>query len=93
MIDTLVRSRAIEVCGVLLEDASQVGLAHDDDVVEALTTDAAQHSLADRIRTRCLDRRAQHLDSAAHRDGIEVRTIFRIVVANQVLRRDAKERL
>ena len=91
--DALMWPGPVEVRDVLLEDPPQMGFAQDQDMVEAFAANTPQQPLADGVRAWCLDRRAQHLDSAAHRDGIEVRTIFRIVVANQVLRRDAKERL
>ena len=44
----LVRARVVEILLVLLHYAMQVPLAQDHEVVQALSTHAAQKSLADR---------------------------------------------
>jgi hypothetical protein len=36
LVDALMRSRLVEVLGVFVQDAPQVGLAHEQDVVQAL---------------------------------------------------------
>ena len=59
-------------------------------MVEAFSTDAAQQPLANRVRPRRLDRRSEHLGPASENDGLEVRTVFRIVVTNEILGRLAE---
>ena len=46
---TLVRSIMVEVLHVVAEDAPQLGLAQDQDVVEALAPDATEEPLAGRV--------------------------------------------
>ncbi len=67
-------------------------LADEQDMIQAFPAHAAQQPLADGVRARRLDRRAQHLDAGSSRNGREVRTIFRIIVANEVRRRCAEGR-
>ncbi len=52
LIDALMRSRMIEVLDVFVQDAPQVGLAHEQDVVQALAAQAADQPLADGVRVR-----------------------------------------
>ena len=83
LLDALMRPRLVEVGDVLLENTAQVLLAQEQDVIEALTAHAPEEAFADRIRTRCLDRCAQHLDPGSRGDGSEVRTV---VLATRVIR-------
>jgi hypothetical protein len=69
-----------------------VGFARDEDVLEAFTTDAPQQSLADRVCSRGLARRAQHLNATSRRDSLEVPAVPRIIVMDQILRRLPKWR-
>jgi hypothetical protein len=57
--DTLVWSRMIEVPDVFVQDAPQVGLAHEQDVVQTLAAQAADQALADGIRAPRANRRAE----------------------------------
>lgn len=77
------RAPPVEVPDVLVEDTPQLSLVHDHDVIQAFAPHAAQKSLTDCVRTRCLDRRSQHLNPTSVRDGGDVWTIRRIVIANQ----------
>ena len=85
-------SPAIEVFHILLEDTPQVHFAHNQHVVQAFTPNTPQQSFADGIRSWRLDRCSQHLDPATQGDSPEVRTIFRIVITNQILWRELERR-
>ncbi len=86
LVDALMRARLVEVRHILLEHSTEMGLAHDHDVIEALAAHAPQQAFAERIRAWCLDRRSEHLDPCSHCNGIEVRPVFRIIITNQILR-------
>ena len=92
LVDALMRPRAIEIPHVLLEDMSQVPFAHEQDVIEAFTTNAAQQSFADGVRAWCPYRRPEHLDPAPDRNSLKVVTVLGIVVANEILRPSAERR-
>ena len=49
MADSLVRSRLVEVGDVRCQDAPEVPLAEDQQVVDALAPDAAEEAFADRV--------------------------------------------
>jgi hypothetical protein len=49
LLDALMRSRLIEVLDVFVQDAPQVRLAHEQDVVQALTAQAADQALGDGV--------------------------------------------
>ena len=89
---SLVRSRCIEVGAVRAQDMEQLTLMENEEVIEAFAPDATQKPLADGVRARCPDGRAQHLDPAARRDTGELRTEFGIVVTDQEARRHPKRR-
>ena len=82
--ETLVRPHAVEVGDVLAERAAQVALAEDEQVVKALAADAAEEALADGVRSRGADRRAQDRDLAGCGDAREGRPELAVVVADQV---------
>ena len=92
LLDALVRPCPIEVRCVLAEHPPQVGFAHDHNMVEAFPTNAPHQSFADGIGTRCLDRRSQYLDTCSNSDGFEMKTVLRIIVADQILGRLAEGR-
>jgi len=81
LLDALVWPRMIEVLDVFVQDAPQVGLAHEQEVVQTLTAQAADQALADRIRARRADRRPERGDPASRRDRIAARTVLRSIVA------------
>ncbi len=87
LVDALMRARAIEVQHVLREDTPQVRLTHDHEVIQAVASDAAQQPLADRVRSRCLDRCSEDLDAVAGGSGIEKGTVRGISIAHEVRRR------
>jgi hypothetical protein len=77
-----VRPRPIKIRNVVHEDAAQVLLVQDQQVIQTFAPDAPQESFARRIGPWSLDRRAQHLNPASCRDGVEVWTVLRVVVTN-----------
>src|SRR4051794_9861566 len=80
------RPQAIEIAYILLEDTSQVSLAHDQDMVEAVSANTAHQSLADRIRTRCSDWRSEHLNACSDGNSVEVCAILGVIVADEIRR-------
>src|SRR4051812_1649972 len=81
--DALVWPRGVEVRGVLPQHASQLPLAQDQDMIEALAPDAPEEALAGGICPRGPDGRAQDGDPAARRHAGEPRPVLAIVVADQ----------
>jgi len=61
-------------------------LTEDEQVIQAFTPHAAQEALADGIRLRGADRRAQDRDAASRSDAGEGRPEFAVVVADEVAR-------
>jgi hypothetical protein len=92
LIDALMRARLAEVSDVFVQDAPQVGLAHVQDVVQALAAQAADQALAHSVRARRAYWRSDQGDPGSRRDSIEARAVFRIVVTDNVLRRGAEGR-
>jgi hypothetical protein len=83
LVEARVRPRRIEVRHVLGEHPVALPLAVDEHVVEALAPHAAQEALADRVRPRSTDWRAQHPDPARGGDAVELVPVLAIVVPNQ----------
>lgn len=81
--DPPVRPGAVEVRDIRAEDAPQVRLAEDGEVVQALPPHAADGPLAGRVGAWGADRRAQHSDSARGGEAVEARPVLRVVIANQ----------
>src|SRR5262245_12304276 len=67
-------------------------LSQDKSMIEAFAPYAPQQPLADRVRAWGLDPRAEHLDVGSGCDGLEAGAVFRIVIPNQVPRRDPEGR-
>ena len=61
-------------------------LAEDEQVVEALGAHAAQEALAERVRVRRSDGRAQDLDAGRLSHAVESRAELVVVVADQEAR-------
>ena len=77
------RPCSVEVSDIRAEDAPQVRLAEDENVVQALAPYAAQEPRARRIDARGADGGAQHADPARGGEAIEPLPILAIVVAKQ----------
>ena len=78
------RADGIVVVDVLGEDASEVTLAQDDHVIEALSSDGADHTLGDGIRLRSSERRDDRHDAETAQPQIEVTSKARVPVAYQL---------
>ena len=72
----------VEVPDVLAQDAAQVPLAEDQDVVEAFPPDAPEEALADGVGPRRA-RRAQGPDAADRGDPSDVGPELPVVVGDQ----------
>ena len=66
LLDALMGSGVVEVFLVLLHHSVQMALPQDQKVVEALSPQAADETLADCVRPRCPTGCAQHLDLCCH---------------------------
>jgi hypothetical protein len=69
--DSSMRSRAVVVLGVRIEDALQVTPANDEDVVETLSSSASDPALRGRVRFRRTDRCPHNLEAFGPEDLIE----------------------
>ena len=90
--DALVRPCVVEVGAVAPEDRPEVILAADEHVVEALGAHAAQEALAERVRVRRSDGRAEDRDAGPLRHVVESRAELVVVVADQEARAFAPRR-
>jgi len=82
--DSLVRPRLVKVrVGVLLEDAPQMGLVEDDDMVQALAPDAAKIPLTDGVQIRRPGWDTDDFDARSLSDRGDVSAEFAVVVADQ----------
>jgi hypothetical protein len=91
--DPLVRTRAVEIVeAVFLQHVLEVPLCEDDDVIEALSADAAEKSLANRIHERSLNGRPKNADTGTGGGAAEVSAELAVVVANDELGSGAEGR-
>ena len=81
--DSSMRSRAVVVLGVRIEDALQVTPAKDEDVVETLSSSASDPALRERVRFRRTDRCPHNLEAFGPEDLIEGSTELRVSVTEQ----------
>jgi hypothetical protein len=65
------------------EDASGVGLVHDQNVVEHLSSDRADDALAVGVHARRLGCTLQHIDAFSLEDGVEGVGVLAVAVAKQ----------
>src|SRR3954468_23235141 len=86
LVDALVWSRMNEILDVFVQDAPQVGLAHEQDVIQAFATQAADQPLTGSVRTRRADRRSEQGAPGSRDDRVEARAEFRIIVTDKTLR-------
>jgi hypothetical protein len=62
-----------------------VTFTQDQDVVEQLAADRADHSLTDRVRPRCARRALEDLDALSLEDRVERGGEAAVAVSDQVL--------
>src|SRR5262245_39508315 len=84
--DALAGPAAVAVAHALRQDASEVPLPEDRDVVRALAPDAPEDALAGGAGARRTDRRPDHLDPAGCGEAIELGAVLGVVVANEEAR-------
>jgi hypothetical protein len=65
------------------QEASEMPLAEDEHVVDALSPDAAEEALAHGVGARSPDRCANHLDCVGRRDAGEGGSVCGIVVVDR----------
>ena len=79
----LVRSRLVEIRDVFRNGPAKLLLVQDEDVIEALSTDAAEKPLADRVRPGRSDRRADDLAADAGEHVVELRAKLVVTIADE----------
>ena len=84
--DSLVRSGPVEVRTILRENALQMVLAEENDVVQAFPAQGADEALDVGGRLGREDRRPNHSDARATGDAVEGGGALAVVVAEQELR-------
>ncbi len=84
--EPLVWPGAVAVPAIRAEDAPQVGLAADEEVVQALPPHAAEEALAGGVRPRGADGRAQHADPARGGEMVEARSVLGVIIADEQAR-------
>jgi hypothetical protein len=80
-------ARVMVISEVTRQDAAQVSLAQDEDVVEALAANRADQALGERILPRAVGRRENFLDLQALHAVAEVLAIDLVAIAQEVGRR------
>ncbi len=80
------RSHPVVVTDVFMENAPQVALVEDDDVVQALTAQRSDHPLREGVRVGRPHRREHRLDSHTGRLWDEVPAVAAVPVSNQEAR-------
>jgi len=69
MVNSLVRTRVVEVAGVFLDDAIQVTFTQYDEVIPTFTLETAQGTLADSIGLRCAIGSTQYINACPESNG------------------------
>jgi hypothetical protein len=87
LLQALVRPRGVEAGDVLAQDAAQVRLAQDQDMVEALAPDTPREALAGGVLPGGAVGRARPLDAGRRGDAREGQAILAVAVADEVARR------
>jgi hypothetical protein len=85
LVDALMRSAFIEVVHVLSENAPQVSFTENQNVIEALSSEAAEEPFYARVHVRV--QTEDDLDVGAFRDVVEPRAELAVVIPNDESRR------
>ena len=67
------------------QDRTQMRLGHREHPIQTLPANGADHPLADRVRFRARDGRAQHLDTQGSDRIVQVRREDAVTIVDQVL--------
>jgi len=81
LLDPLMRPCPIEVGHIAIEQALELFLLKDQQVVQACLPHTSQESLTDGIGSRCLIRCCEHLDATCRRHPSKARPKFAIVIS------------
>src|SRR5262249_33222880 len=87
LVEREVSASPVIVREIRREETSQVPLAEDDDVIQALTPDRADESLRERILPRAVRGRENLSDPHTHHTSLEGVTVDCVAVAEEVGRR------
>jgi hypothetical protein len=79
------RSCLVAVGHIRIENALELPLVKDQQVVQAFLSDAPHIAFADRIGAFCMNRRFEDLDSARFRHTSKARPKLVVVITNQIL--------
>ena len=83
------RSSLVEVGHIGIEDAVELLLMQDEQMIEALTPHTAQETLTDGIGSRGAIRGFEYLDATCLRNPSEANAKLAIVITDEVLRSHA----
>ena len=81
------RPGSVEVLDRGVKDAVQLFLLQDEKVIETRSPHTPQKPLTDRIDSRCMVRRGEHLDAAGCCHAREMGSKLVITIANEIVRR------
>ena len=79
------RSSLVEVSDIAIENALELLLAEDQQVVQAFLSDAPQIAFADGIGLWHVNRRLEKFDATGHRHSPETGTKLAVVITDQIL--------
>ncbi len=86
LLNALMWSCPVEVCYILIEHALKLLLMEDQQVVKACLSHTPQEAFADRTGSWSVIGRFENLKSTRRSHTRETRSIFAIVITNQILR-------
>ena len=81
------RPGSIEVLDIGVKDTVQLFLLQDEKVIETLSPHTQEKPLTDRIGSRCMVRRGEHLDAAGCGHAREMGSKLVITITNELVRR------
>ena len=88
--DPLMRSCLVKVGDIRIEDALELLLMEDEQMVEALTPDTAQEAFTDGIGTWSVIRDCEHLNVTRLRNAREGHPELGIIILDEILRPHTK---
>ena len=84
------RPGPVEVVYVCIEDALELFLLQDEQMIETFATHTAQKAFTDRIGASYAIRCFQNLDAAGYGHAFEIGSKLAIMITNEILRRLSK---
>jgi hypothetical protein len=84
LLDTLVWSGLVEVQDIGLEEAVELFLVQDQEMIQAFSPHAPSKAFTDGIRLWRSIRSSKHLDATCCRHSCEILAKFSIIIANQI---------